>query len=196
MNEKATFKNRVAEPLEAVVGKALLAVNYWILDFEKADFLEEQPNASGISVVSLHFGVSNIELAPGWEKPLRANGIHHHIQAFHADGPGSVESVSAKHLCKVAAVQVAPWNEVAGKLLTRVEVVGLGGSPQAVCFSFSKTALVVATGYSGSSLEVGDGDELLVFSGQDWHHQIRNHKQLWERLWMSSSATHDELLVK
>ena len=197
-NSAAAFQRLVCGPLQMVLGQSLLTVNYWLLDYDKADFSLEQPNETGVLTVSLHFERATIEISPGWDKQLRSESIYHHIQVVHAGKTGGIEAAHRENLSETADVHAAPWQEALGKRLTGVEIAGFQGTPQAIRLSFSGTEAVVATGYAGSGLLIGDGDELLVFSGQEWHDQNQNsvHKQAWERLWAASAAAYEEMLVK
>ena len=197
-NSAAAFQRLISGPLQTVLGQSLLAVNYWLLDYDKADFSLEQPNETGVLTVCLHFERAAIEISPGWDNQLRSEGIYHHVQVVQAAKAGSLEAAHRENLSETADVHAASWQEALGKRLTGVEIAGFQGTPQAVRLSFSVAEVVVATGYAGSDLLIGDGDELLIFSGQEWHNQNQNsvHKQAWERLWAASAAAYEEMLVK
>ncbi len=195
MSRKTVFDSMIAEPLDAVLGQTLLSVDYWILDCDKAGFSAEQPNATGVMAVRLCFEETHLRVAPGREETLRADGIYHHIQ-LHLDGEcGDGGDVWTEKFAEAANIQAALWQRAVGKRLTHVEALGFYDSPQAIRFSFSAAAIVVATGYSGNPLLVGDGDEILVFAGQEWPDRSNTHEQAWERLWSASATVSREVLV-
>ncbi len=194
MDRKAVFDGAIVEPLNSVLAQTLLSVDYWILDCDQADFSEEQPNASGVMAIRMRFETSELQVTWGFQKPLRADGVYYHVQLSLAD-EGHEEAAWIEKFVRVANVE-ASWREAQGRRLTHVEVLGFWESPQAVRFSFSDTVIVVAAGYSGDPLLVGDGDEILVFGGQEWPERCNTHEQPWERLWSASAVVLGEALAK
>ena len=132
---QTAFRNLITEPLESVLGRPLLSVSYWLLDYDQAEFSVEQPNEIGILFVSLQFGGGTLELSWGFDKSLRGNDLAYHIQVVPAGQAGSLARMDTGSLFEIAEVRASPWQEVIGKRLTGVEAVGLQGSPQAVRFS-------------------------------------------------------------
>jgi len=194
INRKAVLDSAIAEPLDAALGQTLLSVDYWILDCDKADFSEEQPNTTGIMAIRLHFEALELQVTCGFKELLRADGVYYHIQLSVAD-EGQEEAAWVERFVQVADVH-ALWEEALGRRLVGVEALGFWENPQAVRFSFSDMAIIVATGYSGSSLLIGDGDEILVFSNQEWPDRSNTHDQAWERLWSASAVIPSQALVK
>ena len=186
----AAFESRIAGPLESVLGERLLAVSYWILGYDADLFAVEQPNASGILLVGLRFESFTLEVSWGFEKSLRGD-LAYHVQVLPAGQTLSFEAVSAGNFCEIKDIDAAPWDNAVGKRLTGAEVIGLQGSPQAVRFSFSGTDVVIAIGYAGDDLLVGDGDDVLVFSGREWKSQKSSYGLEWESLWITSMASNN-----
>lgn len=195
MSRKAMFDSVIAEPLNAVLGQTLLSLDYWILDCDKADFSEEEPNATGVMATRLHFEASELQVVWGFKELLRGNGIYYHVQLSLADEQGQEENTWVENFVQVTDVH-AIWERALGRRLVGVEVLGFWDSPQAVRFSFSDIAVVVAVGYSGDPLLVGDGDELLVFGDQEWPDRSNTHDQPWERLWSASAIVPGKAFAK
>lgn len=95
----------------------------------------------------------------------------------------------------IPALSAAPWCEIVGEPLSDVEIIGFSDSPQAIRLLFPDTSLVMAVGYSGDDLLVGDGDDVFVFSAQEWQEQIRRGDHVWTRLWLASATSRTEVLV-
>ena len=193
MDLEAAFESKIAGPLESVLGEPLLAVSYWILGYDQEGFSVEQPNASGILFAGLHFEKSTLEVSWGWEKLLRGSDLSYHIQVLPAGQTHGDEAVTDGNLCEIKDINAALWRNAVGKRLTDAEVIGLQGSPQAVRFSFSGTEVVIAIGYAGDDLLVGDGDDLLIFSKREWEHQESSYGREWEHLWTTSVTRQSEL---
>lgn len=190
---EAVFENKVTGPLESVLGQSLLSVSYWVLGYDAGWFSVEQPNASGILVAGLHFEKSTLEVSWGWEKLLRGSDLSYHIQVLPAGQTRGAQATTDGNLCEIKGVDAAFWKNAVGKRLTGAEVLGLQGSPQAVRFSFSGTEVVIAIGYAGDDLLVGDGDDLLLFSKQEWQRQKSSYGGEWEHLWTTSATRQNEL---
>ena len=179
----------VIEPLESVLGQTLFSVSYWLLNYGWGSIPVEQPNELGLLFVSLHFESTALEVSWGFEKSLRGDDLAYHIQVLPADLTYRITAEDAGNYCEAANVDALPWQEAIGKKLTGVEVIGLQGSPQALRLSFASTDIVIAIGYSGSDLLVGDGDDILVFSGREWQSRKSSYGLEWESLWMASAAS-------
>ena len=184
---KAAFESKIAGPLESVLGEMLLAVSYSILGYDADLFTVEQPNASGILLVGLRFENFTLEISWGFERSLRGRDLAYHVQILPAGQTISVRAVTDSHFCEIKDIDAAPWENAVGKRLTGAEVVGLQGSPQAIQLSFSGTDVVIAIGYAGDDLLVGDGDDILVFSKWEWERQKSIHGLEWESIWTASA---------
>ena len=190
---EAVFENKVTGPLESVLGQSLLSVSYWVLGYDAGLFSVEQPNASGILVAGLHFEKSTLEVSWGWEKLLRGSDLSYHIQVLPAGQAHGAQAATDGNFCEIKGVDATLWKNAVGKRLTGVEVIGFQGSPQAVRFSFSGAEVVIAIGYAGDDLLVGDGDDLLLFSKQEWQHQRSSYGEEWEHLWANSATKQNKL---
>jgi len=177
------FEKRISGPLEVVLGQSLLAVSYGILDYDRDKFSAEQPNNFGVLSVRLYFEKLTIELSWGFDQSLRGGDLYYHIQVITAAEPNRIGAMTNGHYFEFTNVCSAPWQEVIGTRLTAVEVLGIQGSPQAVHLSFGNAEVVVAVGYGGEEMLVGDGDDVLVFSEQEWQHKQSIHGGAWETLW-------------
>ncbi|MGI4790115.1 MAG: hypothetical protein ACRYFS_14835 [Janthinobacterium lividum] len=196
---EAAFESQIAGPLQSVLGKTLLAVTYQIIASDRNEFSVEQPNDTGVLIVILCFDQTMIEITPGWDKQLRSDGIYHHIQVVTTGKQGSKAAYNSDKLWEIAPIHASPWQQALGKRLIGVEVTGLQGTPQAIRLSFSDLDIVIAVGYAGSDptlsdLVIGDGDEILIFSEQDWNSHANTHKQVWETLWMISATRRSKLM--
>ena len=192
MTSDPFFDILIAQPLTTAMGEPLLAVNYWVLNCDCPTFETDSSNASGIAKIDLEFRTTTLEVTWGWEKRLRSGGAAYHLQISalkHQGDEGLVSQVwNSSGLCRVNGSQAEAWVGAVGTPLTGVEVYGLAATPQAVRFAFSKSGIVVATGYAGEELIIGDGDELLAFSDSEW--QSRGGRNLWSTLWTASSVSH------
>ena len=183
---ETAIRKLVIEPLESVLGQALFSVSYWLLNYGWDSILVEQPNELGLLFIRLHFENTALEVSWGFEKSLRGDDLAYHVQVLPADQAYRITAENAGNYCEVADVNALPWQEAIGRKLTGVEVIGLQRSPQALRLSFADTDVVIAIGYSGSDLLVGDGDDILVFSGQKWESQKSSYGLEWESLWRAS----------
>jgi len=195
MQNTAIFQSRLVEPFMPLLGEPLRDVEYWVLEADADHFHTEQPNAFGVQVLRLRFGAVSLAVTWGGEKSLRSEGIYYHIQALEAATEDVLGPAWTENLRCLPALSAAPWREVANEPLSGVEVIGFSDSPQAVRLLFPQTSLVVAVGYSGDDLLVGDGDDVFVFSAQEWQEQIRRGDHAWTRLWLASDASRAEVLV-
>lgn len=191
MISEPLFDTWIAEPLALVLGEPLLAVNYWVLECDCPTFEADAPNASGIAKIDLDFQTTTLEVTWGWEKRLRNGGTAYHLQVSPLNCR-SKEAVNgqvwnASGLCRITGTQAQTWAEAIGNPLTHIEVYGLGDSPQAIRFSFIKSDIVVATGYGGEDLMIGDGDDLLLFQDSEW--QDRSGREAWPTLWTATAQS-------
>lgn len=191
----AIFQSRLVEPFAPLLGEPLRDVEYWVLEMDADDFRAEQPNLFGVQIVRLRFGAVSLAVTWGGEKSLRSEGIYHHIQALEAATEDVLGPAWAENLRCIPALSTAHWREVISEPLSGVEVIGFSDSPQAIRLLFPHTSLVVAVGYSGDDLLVGDGDDVFVFSAQEWQEQIRRGDHAWTRLWLSAATNRAEVLV-
>lgn len=195
MQNTAIFQSRLVEPFTSLLSEPLRDVEYWVLEVDADDFHAEQPNAFGVQVLRLRFGAASLAVTWGGERSLRSEGIYHHIQALGAGMEDVLGPAWAENLRCIPALSAAPWREVIGEALSGVEIIGFSDSPQAIRLLFPDTSLVVAVGYSGDDLLVGDGDEVFIFSAQEWREQIRQGHHDWTRLWLASATSRAGVLV-
>ena len=181
------FRNLIVEPLESVLGETLLSVSYGILNYDKSVFPVEQPNKNGVLFASLHFGNTTLEISWGFDKSLRGGDLAYHVQVLPA-GETYGAAMNDGSICEIAHVDAVPWRQIIGKKLTGVEVIGFQDSPQAVRLDFFGRDVVVAVGYGGSELWVGDGDDVLVFSGREWQSTKSVYGAEWQSLWQAQAA--------
>ena len=174
------FSALIITPLRNVVGRPLRAVNYYILGGE---FDPETPNeCGGCQGVHLVFDGGEVEFDWYWEELFRGGtgGIHYHLGV--SDHPIRREGVQAwtdddvGGLNLVPAIDTRLWESLVDKPLERVEVLGerlddTRCSPQAARLYFPSASIVIAIGMTevgDQPIWVGDGDEVLVFSGKTW----------------------------
>ena len=179
IDSNAVFHILIEQPLQAVLNQRLRKIGYWLLSFEERDFCLETPNRSGLYAVRMEFENRILELFPAWDNWLRGTNAYH-IQARLV--PQDRESDAfryVKSLTVVEAKETALWSNALAQPLTSVEVYGIGQSPQAICLAFSSEKVVVSIGYSGEKPLVGDGDEILVFSYEQWRSQEKTLSNPW-----------------
>lgn len=182
------FRNLIAEPLLSVLGETLLSVSYGILNYDKSTFPVEHPNKHGILFVRLHFGNTTREISWGFDKLLRGSDLAYHVQVLPAGKTYEAAAMSGGSICEIAHVDAVPWRQTIGKKLTGVGVIGFQGSPQAIRLDFFGEDVVVAVGYGGSELLVGDGDDVLIFSGREWQSTESIYGAEWQSLWQAQAA--------
>lgn len=175
MQDTAIFQSRLVEPFMSLLGEPLRDVEYWVLETDADDFHAEQPNIFGVQVIRLRFGTVSLAVTWGGEKSLRTEGIHYHIQALGTEPEAVLGPDWTENFRCVPALSASPWQEVIGEPLSGVEIIGFSDSPQAVRLQFPHTSLAVVVGYPGDYLLLGDSDELLVFSGDEWQEQIKHN---------------------
>lgn len=193
INERSSqvpLERLLIEPLSAQIGQHLTAVSYEILVADEAGFQVEDPNASGgCQSVLLNIGSGTLEVTWGFDHALRdaAIGTTYHIQAI----PYGQSSSPAANLTRVTASLAPQWKAFINCRLDGATVFGVGQSPQAIEFRFGVVAVVLAIGSTSlGTLVVGDGDEVLVFSGQEWLQQASHLVQVegFARIWESQPA--------
>lgn len=196
LTQQKTIESDVIGPLQMALGRPLLAVSYWLLSSDRELFSVGQLNALGVLFVSLHFDKFTLEISPGWEKSLRGSNLAYHIQAIPAGEPGSIKTLNATSLYEVKDAGTFLWQDALGTRLTCIEVIGLQDSPQAIRLVFPSAEVVIAIGYAGDELLVGDGDDLLIFSKREWQHQKSSYGGEWKSLWTTSATRQSGLAVK
>lgn len=195
MQNTAIFQSRLVEPFTYLLGEPLRDVEYWVLEADADGFRAEQPNTFGVQVLRLRFGAVSLAVTWGREKSLRSEGIYHHIQALGTELEDVLGPAWTENFRCIPALSAAPWGEVIGEPLSGVEIIGFSDSPQAIRLLFPHISLVVAVGYSGDNLLVGDGDEVFVFSAQEWREQIKQGDHDWTRLGLFSATNHTKVKV-
>jgi len=181
------LKNVITEPLQNVAGRTLRAVNYFYILWD--EFSPETPNQhGGCQGIHLVFDGGEVEFDWASEKALRDpfGNIAYHLAVLDHSGrrqalQGWTEEDCAR-LRIIAATETRLWRSHVGELLERIEVLGdrldeARFSPQAVRLHFPSAAVIIAIGMTSSEViaegrnpvdSVGDGDEVLVFSEQEW----------------------------
>jgi len=177
------FDSLIVAPLRRVVGRPLVAVNYYILWCDWSRFDPETPNeCGGCQGVHLVFGSGEVEFDWGCQHAFRdaADFISFHLTVSdrsvrrEAVRDGTADDSSGLSL--VPATDTRLWRGLVGEPLLRVEVLGERVdegcySPQAACLHFPSGLIVVAIGMTGQGdppVDVGNGDEILVFDEQTW----------------------------
>ena len=89
----------------------------------------------------------------------------------------------AEHLIKVSVDNAYLDSGSISTTLVGVEVYGTENSPQLISFLFPCSVLRLAVGYSGDVILLGDGDEILVFSDEQWKNQVNGLPENWALLW-------------
>lgn len=168
---RTAFDMFVADPLEKLVGSALHSVLYYALDGDMPDFDASDLVASGgCQGVRLFFDGGEAELDWGFEEEVRdPTGLF----AYHLLVRSVSERANAEALCVVDATDAFPWKQVIDEPLRSATVWGVVSEgnrhiPQAVEFAFSSAHIFVTIGWKGHTVSVGDGDEVLVFSTEQW----------------------------
>lgn len=189
------FQNHTA-PITSVIGDTLVDVVYWTLQADHEGFQVDQPSATGLAAIRLRFGSGGLEITWGWENSLLPNGAAYHINVTQAQRPELAGLWNTDTLSRVSATNAVPWHGVIGETLSSVAILGPGESPQAIRFAFASSAIVVAIGYSGDVLCLGDGDELLVFTEEEWAALTAEGPQPWHRLWSAAAPMRPAFAVK
>ena len=178
------FTNMIAAPLEKVIGRSLISVVYYVLNGDFPDFDTSAVNKSGgCQGIHLTFDGGQVELDWDWQRVFRPS--HEDFLsppiAFHlvarplSERQGTVSPFTVDDgngLVAIDATPVMPWGQAFGEPLLSVTVWGVvlpenRYSPQAVGFAFPSGQAVVAIGMT-DPFSIGDGDEVLVFSGTEW----------------------------
>jgi len=156
------LEDKVIRPLKKVLGRHLLAIDYWVIASDDTN-LEEPNSSGGCQAIFLVLDGNNLEINWGWEAAFLNEQITYHIlMRSDLTTPQTSES-----LIPLSATGVKPWRNLVGQTLTNVEVLGFEGSPQAVHFKFSLDSVVISIGYADAELWLGNGDELLVLTDLD-----------------------------
>ena len=75
--------------------------------------------------------------------------------------------------------------------LWKVEVLGRGKSPEVLRLGFETRSIFIAIGMAGvAGLDIGDGDELFVFTEPEWDDLTANSEPFagWAILWDSRES--------
>lgn len=188
MTHSAEFDDRITKPLQAVLGKRLISVFFWIVSSDKAIFDPEKPNSTGLVAVRLCFDGSSVDTVSAWQEALKGEGNSHHIQFSHKEawldkGKKSIESICVS--------QNLLWSKLVDQTLTDISVYGAASNPQAVVMQFGEPSVALTIGYAGDNLIedtgdemlIGDGDDVLVLSLTEWqHHVASKYRKDWESL--------------
>lgn len=175
---------RIVEPLTRVIDQSLQHVIYYVLQGDYPDFNVDAPNTSGgCQGVHLTFSEGEVEFDWDWQSALiprrddfDSPGIAYHLVARStSERQGTVQVPTEEdYACLLAldATNAASWRALQGEPLQAVTVGGAPladgrYSPQAVQLSFPSAQVVVAIGMS-DPLNIGDGDEVLVFADTAW----------------------------
>lgn len=184
MNFDVSFRTLIIAPLEAASGLRLFSVNYWLLDFEEQFFHLDTPNESGIFAISLLFEGIAIDISPAWDRIHRDESNHHYIQAPRVPIDNrSGELAFAERLLKIPADRTMIWRDAINDQLIGAEVSGDNHTPQAIRLLFPSATVIISLGYSGDELYIGDGDELLVFSDEQWRLQVQRMMRPMNNIW-------------
>ena len=192
MRPDAAIHALVLQPLEVALDKVLLSVGYWLMDFDKPAFNVETPNASGLCAISMVFGDDLLEILPGWDHRLRGATAYHIETRFVSGSRANHELARSARLAEAPADRDTLWRNAIGHALTGVEVYGIGAFPHLIRFIFASTKITVAIGYSGDPPLIGDGDEILVFSDDDWLRVQRTLPDEWTKIWEHGGSEGDE----
>lgn len=173
----------IIAPLLPLVGQTLKAVNYYYLWYGD-DFDPERPNeCGGCQGVHLIFDKNEVELDWDYRPEFRGGdgGIAYHLTAsdhsIRREGLRVWTEDDIAGLNLISASETNLWKKFIDKPVTHLELLGehLDSercSPQALRLYFLDESIIIAIGMTPSSdppiLYVGDGDEVLVFSEQDW----------------------------
>jgi len=169
----------IIEPLSRIVDRHLQQVLYYVL---QGDFDAEAPNASGgCQGVRLIFDEVEAEFDWDFIGSFRGDGVHYHIAVRnHSIRQQNVRILTDKDtdgLDSIDATEASIWRNLIGKRLDRFEVLGYTAasnsmSPQAISLHFPNESIVIAVGMTpaslSTSLSIGDGDEVLIFSEREW----------------------------
>ena len=182
---QAAFQEFVSKPLEGLVGTALRSVEYYALDCDLPDFDARALTASGCQGIHLVFDGGEVEV--DWGNSVQELRDPTGFFAYYL----TVRTLKERRrpeqfhgLTPVDATGASPWVTVIGEPLLSVTVLGsvveVGRAiPQAVEFTFPSGSIFAIIGWSGQWSEdtgtrsigecaIGDGDEILVFSAEQW----------------------------
>jgi hypothetical protein len=178
------FTNMVTGPLEKVVGKSLISVVYYVLNTDLSGFDANTANTSGgCQGIHLTFEGGEVELDWGWQHAFRPSNednlsppiAYHLVARVESERRRAVRAHTADDIVGLTAVDATtsiPWDQANREPLLSVTVWGVAlpasrYSPQAVVFEFPCGQIVVSIGMT-TPLSIGDGDEVMVFSGHEW----------------------------
>jgi hypothetical protein len=172
--EQKAFEEFVTGPMIKSVGTALRSVEYYALDCDLPDFDASDLTASGgCQGVHLTFDGGEFEVDWGIVPDLRdPNGYFAYHLMVRPLLKGQVSEILHGRT-PVNATEALPWKSVIGETLLTVSVQGIvleehRPFPQAVEFTFPSGRIYVIVGWTGTILSLGDGDEVLVFSAEEW----------------------------
>ena len=206
-NTQTAFEEHVTSPLERLVGTALRFVEYYALDCDMPGFdasvLVESGGCQGVHLV---FDGGEVEVDWGFSvRELRdpTGFLAYYLTIRTLSEPRGPENLQGLNV--VDATGASPWDAVVGEPLLSATVLGSvveGGRaiPQAVEFTFSSGSIFVVIGWPGQwsgdtrsigPCDIGDGDEVLVFSAEQWAHLLPGEfmaKCFPEPLWQAQSG--------
>ena len=176
MNEYVDhFHRQVVAPLECVIGRQLIDVYYWVLSVDAPTFNIDAPNQSGsVRVVVLQFDDAVLEVDLGVERELTNSDAFENIHLIVRADAEVIDRTAAEQLgfggwTYVQASTGLHWSKTLHKKLEHVSVFGDNLRPVAISFEFQQATIMIAVGDGQwSPTVIGDGDDLLLFSGDEW----------------------------
>jgi len=187
------FATCMAEPLQHVIGQALKSVIYYPLQYDCQHFDIDGPNDSGgCQAIHLVFETGELELDWDWLQIFRAAAddfvsppIVYHLIARSTSQRRPTVCVPTEDDCSglgaLDAMEAKIWKRVVGEPLVGGKVWGVAlpeerYSPQSVELQFPSGQIVVAVGMTDDR-SIGDGDEMLVFSAEEWRQRLSESEQ-------------------
>ncbi|MES2461455.1 MAG: hypothetical protein V4671_12805 [Armatimonadota bacterium] len=174
---QAAFEEFVTGPLVRLVGTPLHSVEYYALDCVPDFDANHLTESGGCQGVHLTFDGGEVEVDWANVPDLRdpEGDIAYHLMVRHLLEGQASEILHGR--TPVDATEVLPWKTVIGEALRSVTVHGFlqrfirkedRSIPQAVEFTFSSARIFVIFGMTGTTLSLGSGNEILVFSAEEW----------------------------
>lgn len=169
--QRTALQKFATDPLKRLVGTALRSVVYYVLDCDMADFdPSDLITSGGCQGVGLFFDGGEAELDWGFEQEMRdPTGL----LAYHLLVRSVSERENVAAISSVVATEAFPWKQIRDEILLSTTVWGVvldenRPIPQAVELAFPSAHIFVTIGWTGDTLCVGDGDEVLVLDSEQW----------------------------
>ncbi len=183
MNINSFFQNLIINPLQTIMNSKLEYVRYLILKIDVQNFNIEKPNDNGMSAITLGLSDNILVIYIGWEKGLLDANTYHIQTHLGSDIKVDDNLFDSERFTEISGSESGIWKGLINQKLIAVEVYGVKASPQILRLIFPENSVVIATGYSGDEILIGDGDDILILSTDEWQTIDKTLNTRWDLLW-------------